>query len=66
MRILLIAAAVIVLLFVAGWLTFTRDDNGASINIETETIQEDTAEVVEGGRRAIEGIDDKVDVEIKE
>lgn len=65
MRALLIAVAVLVLLFVAGWLTFSGGDEDASLNVETERIREDTAEMVEGGRQALEDLDEKVDIEIQ-
>ena len=66
MKALLIAVAILVLLFVAGWWSFNLYDGGASINVETEEIREDTSEMVDGGRRAVEEIDERVDVEVRE
>lgn len=66
MKVLLIGLVIVVLLFVAGWLTFSKRDGAASINVETERIEQDTAEIVEGGRRAIQRADEKVDVKIND
>lgn len=66
MKALLIAVVVLVLLFVAGWWSFSMFDGRASINVETDDIRQDTSEMIEGGRQAVERIDEKVDVEVRE
>lgn len=66
MKALLIVAIVLVLLFVAGWLTFSNRDGAASINVETDRIKEDTSEMVEGGKRVFEKADEKVDVKVND
>ncbi|WP_164100524.1 hypothetical protein [Candidatus Laterigemmans baculatus] len=66
MRALLVGLALIVLLFVAGWLTFSSGDGDASLNVETETIRQDTTELTEGAEQLVDGVRDKVDVDIEE
>lgn len=66
MKALLVGVVILVLLFVAGWLTFTNRDGAASINVETDRIRQDTSEMVEGGKRAVERVDEKVDVNIND
>lgn len=66
MKALLIAVALLVLLFVAGWWSFSLFDGRASVNLETDEIRQDTSEMVEGGRQAVEQIDEKVDVKVRD
>lgn len=49
MRLLLILAAIVLLLAVAGWITFSSDSGRSSINLETDEIREDTGEMMRSG-----------------
>lgn len=66
MRVLLIVAAAVALLFVAGWLTFNTGDGDASLNVETDRIRQDTQELIEGGQRTMQDVDDKVDIQVRD
>ena len=54
MRKLLIVIVLIVLLFVAGWLTFRYDGREASVNLDTEAVRGDTRVLIEKGEAAVE------------
>jgi len=45
MKRLLFAAVAILILFFAGWLTVSNSGDRTSINVETETIRQDTEEI---------------------
>jgi hypothetical protein len=49
MRLLLILAAVVLLLAVVGWISFSSEPGRSSINLETNDIREDTGEIMESG-----------------
>jgi hypothetical protein len=47
MRALLAVAAVLLILALVGWISFSSDDSRSSINLETEEIKQDTREALE-------------------
>jgi len=61
MRVLLIIIAVVLVLSVAGWISFHHEPGRASVTIETSKIQSDTAEAVHTGANALRKAGDKVD-----
>ena len=54
MRALLGLAAVVLLLTVCGWITFSWNGDRASVNVETDRIESDTEGIVEEGRELLE------------
>lgn len=56
MRVLLGLIAVVLLLAVCGWITFGWNGDRASVNVETEKIEEDTRHIVKEGRDLVEGV----------
>ena len=54
MRKFLIALALIVLLVAIGWLSFSYDGNGASVNLDTAEMREDTEAALQTGEAALE------------
>ena len=53
MKALIILTIAVVLAAVAGWVTFSRTDDKASINIETKAVRKDTREAVEVGQKLL-------------
>lgn len=54
MRALLGLAAIVLLLAVCGWITFSWNGNRASVNVETERIESDTEQIVDEGQELLE------------
>lgn len=54
MRAIIILAVIVLLMGLAGWLTFGHSPGRSSINIETDEIQSDTKSAVENTERMIE------------
>ena len=63
MRLLLILAAVVLLLAVAGWITFSSDSGRSSINLETDEIREDTGEMMRGGSELLRDAEEEISEE---
>jgi hypothetical protein len=55
MRVLLGLVAIVLLLAVCGWITFSWNGDRASVNVETEKIETDSQHIVDEGRDLIEG-----------
>lgn len=54
MRALLGLVAVVLLLAICGWITFSWNGNRASVNVETERIESDTKRIVDEGQDLVE------------
>jgi hypothetical protein len=54
MRVLILLAALVLILALVGWLTFSRDDGRTSVNLETQEIRQDTKELLESGSQALQ------------
>ena len=63
MRLLLILAAVVLLLAVAGWITFSSDSGRSSINLETDEIRDDTGEMMRGGSELLRDAEEEISEE---
>lgn len=61
MRGVVAVIVVVLLLALAGWVTFGSDSGSASINLETETIKEDTATAVEKGKQLLSDANAELD-----
>jgi hypothetical protein len=61
MRGVLFLVAIVIVLALIGWISFGRDDNRASINLETQEIREDTQKALDSGAALIERAGDKID-----
>jgi hypothetical protein len=57
MRVLILIVAVVLLLALLGWVTFTRGPGQSSINVETQQIRQDTKELLESGSEALQGVE---------
>ncbi len=65
MKGLLILIAVIVLMAVGGWLTFSNTGHCTSVTIETEKIERDTRSAVQNGADALSEAAEKIGDEVK-
>jgi hypothetical protein len=54
MRGLIFLVAVIILLALVGWISFSSDPNRSSINLETQEIKQDTQRAVETGKELLD------------
>jgi hypothetical protein len=61
MRVLIILVAVVALLALAGWITFSNDPGRSSINLETQEIREDTSEALHKGSNLLKEAEGEVD-----
>lgn len=52
MRAVLILAAVVLLMVLLGWITFSREGDRPAVTINTDTVQQDTERAVEASREA--------------
>jgi hypothetical protein len=60
MRALLILIAVVVLLALIGWITFSNDSGRTSINVETDEIRQDTGEAMQKGSELLNNAQEEV------
>ena len=65
MRAILILVFVVVILALVGWVTFSRDGDRTSINIETQEIKDDSRKMIESGKSFIEKAEEKIDETIR-
>ena len=63
MRALILLAAIVLILAIVGWISFSHGPDRASINLESGKIREDTREVMETGAKALHKAGDKVEQE---
>ena len=61
MRVFILLAAVVLLLAVIGWISFSGGPGRASINLETEKVRQDTQEVLESGSEVLQDAGEAVD-----
>lgn len=61
MRAVLIFIAVVLLLALAGWVTFSKGPNRASINLESGKIQQDTEHAMQKGGELLQKAGDKLE-----
>jgi hypothetical protein len=61
MKAFLILLALVLVLVVAGWLTFGRSDGKPAVILETEQIQQDTEEATEKGKELLHEATQKVE-----
>jgi hypothetical protein len=61
MRALLFFALVVLLLALAGWITFSRDPGRSSINFETGEIEADTRGAIESGKDLLDDAEQSLD-----
>jgi hypothetical protein len=63
MRVLLILAAIVIVMAVAGWITFSSDSGRSSINLETDQIREDTGQMMHNGSEMLRDAEHEVEHE---
>lgn len=63
MRLLLVIVALLVIGSLIGWITFGRDSNHASINLETNAIRQDTSKVMQSGANLLHRAGDTMEDE---
>ena len=61
MRAIVFLAFVVLILALVGWVTFSKDSDRTSINLETHEIKDDTKKVMESGSNLIEKAEDRLD-----
>ncbi|OYP36392.1 hypothetical protein [Rhodopirellula sp. MGV] len=64
MRGLLIAAVVVAALFLVGWLKYDNTGGDPTVRMDSQSVQEDTSEMVRATRDAADEIDRRIDVDI--
>lgn len=63
MRALLLLIFVVLVLSLVGWLSFSRDADRSSINVETERIRSDTKEVMQSGAQLLQKAGERIEDE---
>jgi hypothetical protein len=63
MRALILLVAIVLVLAVAGWISFSKGPDRASINIESDQIRHDTKQVMDSGAKMLHKAGDKVEAE---
>jgi hypothetical protein len=61
MRVLIILVAIIIVFALVGWISFHREPGRASVNIETQEIQEDTKDAMKAGANLLHKAGDDID-----
>jgi hypothetical protein len=61
MRGILFLILVVVVLAVVGWISFGRDGERASINLETQEIRDDTRKALDSGAKILERTGEKIE-----
>lgn len=57
MRAILCATVIVLLMVLAGWLTFARNGNQASVTIETQKIKHDTERAIDRGKDVLRKVE---------
>ena len=63
MRALLVLAAIVLVLALVKWISFSKGPDRASINIESERIRQDTKQAMQSGAEMLHKAGDKVERE---
>jgi hypothetical protein len=63
MRAIILLAAIVLVLALVGWISFSKGPDRASINIESDRIRQDTKQVMESGGQMLHKAGDKVEAE---
>ena len=63
MRGILLLAAVVLVLALVGWISFSKGPDRASINLESDRIRQDTKQVMESGAKMLHKAGNKVEAE---
>ncbi len=61
MRALIILAVILAVMFFAGWLVVSNSGDSASLEIRTDKIKEDTAEVVENTKEVFSEAGERIE-----
>ncbi len=61
MRALIFIVAIVLILALVGWISFSKTPGQSSINIETQKIQQDTDRALESGSNLLREASDAVD-----
>jgi cytoskeletal protein RodZ len=61
MRALILLVVVILVLALAGWISFSKSPDRSSINLETQQIQQDTDRALESGSNLLREAGEAVD-----
>ena len=64
MRALILLAAIVLVLALVGWISFSKGPDRASVNIESDKIRQDTRQVMESGAQMLHEAGDKVEAEV--
>ena len=61
MRALILLIAIVLVLALVRWITFSKGPDRAAINIESDRIRQDTKQVLESGGQLLHNAGDKVE-----
>jgi hypothetical protein len=61
MRMLILLIAVVAVLALVGWITFSNEPGRTSVNLETQEIREDTKDVMKTGSELLHKAGDEID-----
>lgn len=63
MRTALVILGLIILLFAIGWLTFSADEGGTELRLETDRIGQDTEEILDDASQVIDQARDQLETD---
>ena len=61
MRALIVIVLLAVVLGLVGWVTYSTPDGDPTIRVNTEKVKQDTSEIVERSKRAIDATSERID-----
>jgi hypothetical protein len=61
MRVLLLLIAIVAVLALVGWITFSNEPGRTSVNLETQEIREDTKDVMKTGSELLHNAGEEID-----
>ena len=66
MRAVIVVIVVVAALFLIGWLSFSWTGDRASVNVETDDIQQDTSNMIDSAGELVESADRQIDEPVEE
>ncbi|MDM4019359.1 hypothetical protein [Roseiconus lacunae] len=64
MRGILVAVLVVAALFLIGWLRYDDTNGDPTVRVDSESVRQDTSQMVEATKRAADEIDRRIDVDV--
>ncbi|WP_283434617.1 hypothetical protein [Neorhodopirellula lusitana] len=64
MRVLIVVVVILVILGLVGWLRFSSPDGNPTIRVDTQKVKQDTSELMENSKQAVDIAAEKIDQSI--